>query len=190
MGWGADQGDGSPISHAIWADDIFFFAMSFDPISVMAQDLTYALSDHRLSWKPASFVFLANKMVASTLAPFDLVSPFWIAKGTPGGIHVWRPCPAWACFLRPPATLLRPWNTGPRLANSITGHVMLSSLVARFRSGLVRGARTPRSALPSCGAQGSGPSRTLFCPVLRPWSSLCSAASLQFLDAWRASWAT
>ena len=69
---GADLGDGCPISHAIWADDIFFFAISFDQISGMAQDLTYALNDHGLSWKSDSLAFLANKAAAATLAPtFD-----------------------------------------------------------------------------------------------------------------------
>ena len=84
VGWGADLGDGNPISHAIWADDIFFFAVSLDQVSGMAQDLTYALNDHGLSWKPGSLAFLANKVAASALTPpSDLGFPTLDRQGNP-----------------------------------------------------------------------------------------------------------
>ena len=39
-GWGPDLGDGSPISHAVWAYDIFLFAVSPAQIAAIAQDPT------------------------------------------------------------------------------------------------------------------------------------------------------
>ena len=66
--WGIDLEDGlPPISHAIWADDIFFFASSFETFVSMAQDLTHALNDFGLQWKAGSLSFLVNETGALQL---------------------------------------------------------------------------------------------------------------------------
>ena len=82
--WGADLGDGSPISHAIWAQDIFYFAVDFGSLSRMAQDLTRALDDHGPSRKPDSLSFLANSVAVSTLpARFASSFPSLDRQGNP-----------------------------------------------------------------------------------------------------------
>ena len=58
--------------------------MSLDQISGMAQDITYALNDHGLSWKSDSLALLANTVAAATLAsPFDTCFPTLDRQGNP-----------------------------------------------------------------------------------------------------------
>ena len=55
-GWGTNLQDGLPSkSHAVWADDMFFFAMDFESFTSMAQDVCFALNEKGLSLKPESF---------------------------------------------------------------------------------------------------------------------------------------
>ena len=48
------------ISHLVWADDIWWFSDSWGDFCTMAQDLTSALADGHLSWKPSSLQYLMN----------------------------------------------------------------------------------------------------------------------------------
>ena len=89
--YGWDPGDGlPPISHVAWADDLFWFSPCFAQFASMCQDLTTALEDVQLTWKPSSLLFMPNRVAAqdlpetwcssfSCLEPLggaDLVSPF------------------------------------------------------------------------------------------------------------------
>ena len=48
------------ISHLVWADDIWWFSDSWSDFCTMSQDLTWALADGHLSWKPSSLQYLMN----------------------------------------------------------------------------------------------------------------------------------
>ena len=48
------------ISHLVWADDIWWFSDSWNDFCTMSQDLTSALADGQLSWKPSSLQYLTN----------------------------------------------------------------------------------------------------------------------------------
>ena len=59
--FGVSLGDAwEPISHLVWADDIRWFSNSWDEFCTMSQDLTSALADGQLSWKPSSLQYLMN----------------------------------------------------------------------------------------------------------------------------------
>ena len=66
QGWeennfGFDLKDGlDPLSLLGWADDTFWIATSFQDVSVMTQEFTYAINDSCLTWKGDSLPFLAN----------------------------------------------------------------------------------------------------------------------------------
>ena len=65
-GW--DPGDGlPPISHVAWAVDLFWFSPCFAQFASMCQDLTEALEDAQLSWKPPSLLFMPNRVAAQDL---------------------------------------------------------------------------------------------------------------------------
>ena len=85
LGWGADLQDGlPPISHAVWADDLFFFASDFETFATMSQDICSALNEKGLSLKPDSLLYMAND-VASEQLPDTFCSSFPVldSSGTP-----------------------------------------------------------------------------------------------------------
>ena len=78
-----------PISHRVWADDIWWFSNSWDELCTMSQDLTSALADGQLSWKPSSLQYLMN---APALASFG--------EGPPEGFCTLDRCGAPLHFTR------------------------------------------------------------------------------------------
>eukprot|EP00972_Heterocapsa_arctica_P036299 5341743-Heterocapsa_arctica.AAC.1 len=69
-GFGVDLEDGAaPVTHLVWADDVWWFSCDFNQFMNMSQSLTYALGDGSLSWKPDSLGFLVNEWAIPLVPP-------------------------------------------------------------------------------------------------------------------------
>ena len=77
-------GRGDPLTGSLWADDNTTFAHSVLDAARMTQDLSYALGDNSLGWKPGSLCLLANR-AALQQAQADLTDGFlsWTVRGLP-----------------------------------------------------------------------------------------------------------
>ena len=85
--YGVDLGDGLPfLTHCCWADDLFWQSASFDELACVSQELTIALSDCQLSWKPGGLSFVANRVAAQDL-PETWCSAFPVL--TSSGAPLW-----------------------------------------------------------------------------------------------------
>ena len=72
------------MSHAVWADDLFFFAMDFESFASMAQYVCSALNEKGFSLKPESLLFMANDVATVSLPDISLCSfPVLGSSGTP-----------------------------------------------------------------------------------------------------------
>ena len=58
LGFGCDAGDGSSITHFIWADNIFLVSGSARGLQAMIDDATHSLYESGLAWKPSSLQYL------------------------------------------------------------------------------------------------------------------------------------
>ena len=86
--YGVDLHDGLvPLSHAIWADDIFWITSDLGDLLTMAQDLSYGLNDGGLLWKPDSLSFLANRTALSLHPSLPSSFPTLSRTGLPCWFH-------------------------------------------------------------------------------------------------------
>ena len=76
LGIELDDG-GPPLTGSLWADDNFTFAHSVLDAAKMTQDLSYALGDNSLGWKPGSLCLLANRAALRQMQP-DVADGFYI----------------------------------------------------------------------------------------------------------------